>query len=31
MVIKKLKLSADKLLLSVGIKPNVEDLGLEVT
>ena len=23
------KLSADKLLLSVGIKPNVEDLGLE--
>lgn len=26
---KKSKLSADKLLLSVGIKPNVEDLGLE--
>ena len=26
---KKIKLSADKLLLSVGIKPNVEDLGLE--
>merc|ERR1711991_214138 len=26
---KKLKLNADKLLLSVGIKPNVEDLGLE--
>jgi len=29
MAIKKLKLNADKLLLSVGIKPNVEDLGLE--
>ena len=26
---KKNKLSADKLLLSVGIKPNIEDLGLE--
>ena len=26
---KKTKLSADKLLLSVGIKPNIENLGLE--